>query len=53
MRSDAEVSLAKLGLYDAQINALAARREYLVSVGDFLGLTVEDPVLANVAVAKK
>ena len=53
VRSDAEVSLAKVGLYDAQINALTARREYLLSVGDFLGLVVEDPVLANVAVAKK
>ncbi|MEJ1974424.1 MAG: TolC family protein [Lacunisphaera sp.] len=48
VRSDSEVSLAKLGLYDAQLNALSARREYLISVGDFLGLVVEDPVLGNI-----
>lgn len=50
VRSAAEVSQAKLSLYDAQINAYSARRDYLLSVGDFLGTVMEDPVLANLAV---
>jgi outer membrane protein TolC len=49
VRSEAEVSQAKLGLYDAQISAFSARRDYLLSVGDFLGTIMEDPVLANLA----
>lgn len=49
VRSEAEVSQAKLSLYDAQINAFSARRDYLISLGDFLGTIVEDPVLANLA----
>jgi len=49
VRSEAEVSQAKLSLYDAQINAYSARRDYLLSVGDFLGTVMEDPVLANLA----
>lgn len=48
--SEAEVGLVKLALYDAQFNAYNARRSYLVTVGDFLGMTVEDPVLANLSV---
>lgn len=50
--SEAAVNEAKLGLYDAQINAYTSRREYLMSVGDFLGTVVEDPALANLPVAK-
>jgi outer membrane protein TolC len=46
-RAEADVNAAKLGLYDAQISAYTARREYLLSVGDFLGTVMEDPVLAN------
>ena len=49
VRSEAEVNQAKLSLYDAQINAFSARREYLLNVGDFLGTVMEDPVLANLA----
>jgi outer membrane protein TolC len=49
VRSEAEVNQAKLSLYDAQINAYSARRSYLLSVGDFLGTVMEDPVLANLA----
>ncbi len=49
VRSEAEVSQAKLSLYDAQINAYSARRDYLLSVGDFLGTIMEDPVLGNLA----
>lgn len=47
VRAEAEVHQARLGLYDAQINAYGARRDYLLSVGDFLGTVMEDPVLAN------
>lgn len=47
VRSEAEVNQAKLSLYDAQINAFSARRDYLMSTGDFLGTIMEDPVLAN------
>lgn len=49
VRSEAEVSQAKIGLYDAQINAYSARRSYLLAIGDFLGLVVEDPVVANLS----
>lgn len=45
--SEAEVGQMKLALFDAQINAYSARRSYLYSLGEFLGLVVEDPVLAN------
>lgn len=49
VRSEAEVSQAKIGLYDAQLNAYSARRAYLLAVGEFLGQVVADPVLANVS----
>lgn len=49
VRSEAEVSQARLNFFDAQINAYSARRSYLLALGDFLGLIVEDPVLANVS----
>ena len=45
--SEADVSLARVYLYDAQISAYNQRSEYLGRVGDFLGTIVEDPVLAN------
>ena len=47
--SEADVSLAQLGLFDAQVNAYNARADYLLKVGDFLGTLTEDPALANVA----
>jgi len=49
VRSEAEINQAKLGLYDAQYAAYASRREFLMSIGDFLGTVVEDPVVANLA----
>ncbi len=49
VRAEAEVNQAKLSLYDAQINAYSTRRAYLLSVGDFLGTVMEDPVLTNLA----
>jgi outer membrane protein TolC len=49
VRAEADVNAAQLGLYDAQIAAYGARRDYLLSVGDFLGTVMEDPVVANLA----
>ena len=48
VRSDADVSQAQIGLYDAQINTVLSRTDYLLKTAEFLGLIVEDPVLANV-----
>jgi outer membrane protein TolC len=45
--SEADVSLARVYLYDAQLSAYNQRIDYLGRVGDFLGTIVEDPVLAN------
>ena len=47
--SETDVSLARLSLHDAQINALNSRADYLLKIGDFLGTLTEDPVLANLA----
>lgn len=46
--AEADVSLAQLSLYDAQLSAYNSRADYLLKVGDFLGTLSEDPVLANV-----
>jgi len=48
-KSESDVSLAQLALYDAQINAGVSRNDYFYRVGDFLGTVVEDPALANLA----
>jgi outer membrane protein TolC len=45
--SEAAVSEARIGLYDAQINAYLSRRNYLLGTATFLGTIMEDPVLAN------
>jgi outer membrane protein TolC len=47
--AEADVSYARIGLYDAQINAYNNRIDFLGRVGDFLGTIVEDPVLANLS----
>lgn len=47
VRSEAEVSQIQITLYDAEINAVTARSEYLTRVGDFLGTIMGDPVVAN------
>lgn len=47
--AEADVSLAQLALFDAQLGAFNARADYLLKVGDFLGTLAEDPVLQNVA----
>ncbi|MBI2496380.1 MAG: TolC family protein, partial [Opitutae bacterium] len=52
-KSEADVSLAQLNVYDAQLNAYNARVDYLLKNGDFLGTLMEDPVLANVAADRK
>jgi outer membrane protein TolC len=49
VKSESDVSLAQLGLYDAQISAGNARIDYLLKIGDFLGTVMEDPVVANLA----
>lgn len=48
VRSEAEVSLAQIAFYDAQINAINSRADFLIKSADFLGTITEDPVLANV-----
>ena len=48
-KSEMDVSQAQLNLFDAQINAANARSDFLYKVGDFLGLVMDDPVLANLA----
>ncbi len=45
--AEADVSVAELGVYDAKLNALNGRMDYLYKVGDFLGQIVEDPALKN------
>lgn len=52
VKAEAEVSQARLSLYDAEINAYNARMDYLMKTCDFLGLLMEDPVLAKVATEK-
>ena len=47
VRSEAEVNQIQLTLYDAEINAVTARSDYLTKVGDFLGMIMVDPVVAN------
>jgi outer membrane protein TolC len=47
--SEADLSYARIGLYDAEINAYNNRIEFLGRIGDFLGTVVEDPVVANLS----
>ena len=51
-KSEADVSQSRLSLFDAQLAAANARTEYLSRTGDFLGMIMEDPVLAKVASSK-
>jgi outer membrane protein TolC len=46
-RSETEVAMAQIGLYDSQANAMGARIDFFLKIGDFLGVIVEDPILAN------
>jgi outer membrane protein TolC len=48
--AEADVSLAQLSLFDARITTYGARIDYLLRVGDFLGMLNEDPALDYVAV---
>lgn len=50
--SEDDVNLARITLYDAQINAGNGRSDFLNRVGDFLGTIMADPVLENVAFTK-
>lgn len=52
VRSEDDVSLARITLYDAQINAINGRSDFLNRVGDFLGTIMADPVLDNVALTQ-
>ena len=47
--AETDVSISRLGLFDAQISALNSRADYLLKIGDFLGTLTEDPVLANLS----
>ena len=49
LASEAEVSNARLGFLDAQINAFNSRFDYLMKTGDFLSMILEDPALTNLA----
>jgi len=51
-KAEADVSQARLALYDAQLGAASARLDYLLKTGGFLGTIMEDPVLANVTTSK-
>lgn len=48
-RSEIEVAMAQVGLYDAQINSLNTRMDFLMRSAEFLGVIVEDPILANLS----
>lgn len=48
--SETDVNNARIGLLEAQVNALHARIDFLAKTGEFLGTIVEDPVLANLSV---
>lgn len=47
-----DVSVVQLGLFDQQLNAYSARADYYTQVAEFLGTVAQDPVLANLPVAK-
>ncbi len=48
--SESDVSLAQLGVYDAQINGYNGRIDFMAKIGDFLGTVMEDPIVANAPV---
>ncbi|WP_438479463.1 TolC family protein [Oleiharenicola lentus] len=50
--SESNVTQDRLSYYDARINAINTRIDYLLKTGDFLGLVAEDPVLANAPINK-
>lgn len=50
--SQEEVNLAQLNLYDTQLSAYLTRADYYNQVGEFLGIVMEDPVLANLPAGK-
>lgn len=52
VKSESDVSKARLALYDAEVNAYNSRLDFMIRTGDFLGTLMEDPALANVAAAK-
>lgn len=52
LMSEADVSLARIALYDAQVNAYHGRIELLSRIGDFLGTLAEDPVVGNLPTLK-
>ena len=50
--SQEEVSLAQISLYDHQIGAYLNRADYYNQVGEFLGIVMDDPILANLPAGK-
>lgn len=47
VKSDADVSIAQLQVYDNELGANNARIDYLIKVGDLLGTLDADPIVAN------
>jgi outer membrane protein TolC len=47
LASEADVRASELAFADVQLNAYAARSDYLMKVADYLSTLLEDPVLAN------
>lgn len=45
--SEADLRIARVALYDAEINAFNGRIDYLVKTGEFLALIARDPIVAN------
>ena len=47
VKSDSDVTQVQLNVYDSEWNAINARADYLLKIGDFLGALNEDPIVAN------
>ncbi len=46
VKAEADVDAARMALFEAQVNASAARTEYFYRIGEFLGIIAEDPALS-------
>jgi outer membrane protein TolC len=47
VKSESDVGQVQLTVYDAEFNAANARSDFLIRIGDFLGVLNEDPIVAN------
>ena len=50
VKSDSDVGQVQLNVYDAEISAANARSDFLMKIGDFLGVLNADPIVANLPV---